>query len=1232
MDFTHLHCHSHYSLLDGLSKIEPLVQRVKDLNMHSVALTDHGVMYGAVEFYNTCRENSIKPILGLEAYIAPRSLKDKEGKTDADYFHLTLLAKNEAGYKNLIKLTTLAHLEGFYYKPRIDLESLKQYSEGLICLSGCQRGEIARAVMNYSTVDAERVLGKYLNIFGPNNLFIEVQRNSRTKDEKEAELNSRLVELAKKSVLPIVATADCHYIYPEDMVAQDVLVCIGTGKNTSDTDRLDMRGYDLSLKSPEKMSELFYDLPEAVTNTQVVEQLCNVELKIDQRYFPKVEIPFGSSSKEFLKQKTYTKAQEIYGSKQPNGQIPEEIQTRIDYELEIICKKDFDTYFLMVADVVEGAHRIGAITNTRGSAAGSIVGYILGITNVDPLYFELPFERFLTAHRPTPPDIDLDIADDRRDEAIAYITQKYGQDKVAQIITFGTMKARAGVRDVGRALGIPYSKCDRIAKMIPLGKQGFDMTLDKAIEMSAELKEARDQDPETRQILEIAKKLEGNARHASMHAAGIVITPTPLTDYMPLQKEPEGERIITQYDMYALDVNSNSKAIGVVKLDLLGIKNLSILEKTVELVKRRHNLDVDIYKLPHPDEKTFKLLSEGLTFGVFQLGSSGMTRYLKELKPSSIFDIMAMIALYRPGPMQFIEDFLKRKHNPNLIKYFDPAFEKILRRTYGILVYQDDLLTIAHDLAGYSWEEVDKFRKAVGKKIPEEMAKQKIKFIQGCMDTAGWTHTKASEIWNWIEPFAAYGFNKSHSASYAVVAYQTAYMKANFPVEFMTAVMTAESGDEEKIYEAVEECKVMGISILPPDVNTSFSDFTVVDSISKANNSTIRFGLNAIKNLGSDVINKIIEARKSNQQSANQPDSQSAVSDPSVASNFANASLDKKAMEDKQQSVISPHTTFATLQDFLLRTHVKNFNKRSWEALVKSGALDAFGERNQLLASTENILDYVREHFKSEEQGQVSLFGTSLNIGKLSLKKVEPASKEDKLAWEKEHLGMYVSAHPLDSYIKVLKYLTPIRELKNKSDNSPVVIGGIISKLRRTLTKKNDPMAFVGLEDSSGVCEVLVFPKIMEQALPFLETEKIVQISGRLSFNSTQKKSRYNNGKQPSHNQLETGENFSENSLGYSIIAEEIKELPKDVSYELALSEMEKEKQLVIVMQTLANLDELNAIKEVLKNFPGNMPVYLQVGSGGPVKKVKTQSFVSGQPALVEKLKTFNSIIKIDVF
>ncbi len=1048
MKFTHLHVHSHYSLLDGLSKIPELVGRAKELGMESLALTDHGVMYGVIPFYNACLEAGIKPIIGVEAYIAPRGLTDKSGKVDADYYHLTLLATNDIGYKNLLKLTTIAHIDGFYYKPRIDLEVLKQHSEGLIALSGCMRGEVARAIMNRTEAEAKTVLEKYLDIFGRDNFYIEIQRNSQQPDTQESQLTERLIKLARAEKLKLVATADCHYIHPEDAEAQDLLICIGTGRTVTDSDRMDMRGYDLSLKTAEQMAEKFADVPEAISNTMEVAAKCQLEIKTNQRYFPQVEVPAGKTTAEYLRELTNERAFALYSK---DGVMPEEVQKRIDYELDIIIKKGFDTYFLMVADVVEGAHKIGAITNTRGSAAGSIVGRALGITNVDPLYYQLPFERFLTAHRPTPPDIDLDIADNRRDEVIAYITQKYGQDKVAQIITFGTLMARAAVRDVGRAMGVPYAKCDQISKMIPFGKQGFHMTLDKALDLSTELKTAYDKDPETKRILDIAKKLEGGARHASVHAAGIVITPTNLTDYMPLQKEPDGDRVITQYDMYALDVNaSGEKALGVVKLDLLGIRNLSILEAAVKIAHARHGLNIDIANLPHPDKKTFKLLSEGHTFGVFQMGSSGITRYLMDLKPKSIFDIMAMIALYRPGPMGIIPEYIVRQHRPGKIEYFDPRMQEYLGRSLGLLVYQDDVLLTAINIAGYSWEEADKLRKAMGKKIPAEMAKQKEKFIKGCVANGMQPH-KAEELFALIEPFAAYGFGKAHAASYGIVSYQTAYMKANYTVEFMAALMTAESGDMPTIAEAVVECKTLGVQVLAPDVNESLANFTVIDE------KNIRFGLSAIKNLGSDVVDLIIEQRK-------------------LAGKFS------------------------SIEDFVNRVRTRNFNKKSWEALAKSGALDSLGERNQLLANTDVVLEFTRSQQKEAASNQTSLFGAELIAQpKLKLREVEPATKRERLAWEKELLGLYVSSHPMEEYReKFAEVAQPISYvIENKVKASTV--GGIVSRVQKIITKKGEPMAFIDLEDMGGLIEVLVFPSVLAKYPELIAEGKILLVKGKLS-------------------------------------------------------------------------------------------------------------------------------------
>ncbi len=1142
MSFAHLHCHSHFSLLDGLSKIEPLVERAKELGMDSLALTDHGVMYGAIEFFNTCKELGMRPIIGMEAYIAPRGMQDKEGKQDADYFHLTLLAQNFQGYQNLMQLTTLGHTEGFYYKPRIDRITLKKYSEGLIALSGCQRGEVARGVMNKSKVVAEETLAAYLDIFGTDRFFIELQRNARGGEErtKETELNTRLLDLAKRHDLRYSATADCHYIQESDAEAQDVLVCIGIGRTVGDTNRLDMRAHDLSLKSPEEMENLFSDIPEAVTFSQTIAETCNVDIPTNQRYFAQVELPQGKTAEQFLTESVWTKAGPIYGNER--GELSPEITERIQYELDIICQKGFAPYFIMVADIVEGAHSIGAITNTRGSAAGSIISRILNISTVDPIYYQLPFERFLTVYRPTPPDVDLDISDNRRDEAIEWITKRYGNDKVAQVITFGTMMARAAVRDVGRALGVAYGKCDRIAKMIPLGKQGFHMTLDKALDMNPELKQIYSQDPETKRILDVARKLEGCARHASIHAAALAITPTPLTDYTPLQKEPDGDRLITQYDMYALDVGAESHALGVVKMDLLGIRNLSILEEAVRLVESRHKVSIDIYNLPHPDPKTFKLLADGYTFGVFQLGSSGMTRYLKDLRPQNIFDVSAMIALYRPGPMGIIPEYIARRHNPNRVSYFDPRMKDYLERSLGLLVYQDDVLLTAINIAGYSWEEADKLRKAMGKKIPEEMAKQKVKFMDGCV-SGGMSHAQAAELFALIEPFAAYGFGKAHAASYSMVSYQTAYMKANFPVEFMAAVMTAESGDEDKIFAAVEECKNLVITILPPDVNESWGDFTVTDE------HTIRFGLNAIKNLGSDVVEKIKTVRGNDR--------------------------------------------FSSLEDFLTRCYTKNLNKKSWEALAKSGGLDAYGERGQLLANTEYVLDFLRNHFKAETSGQNSLFGKTLSVGKLTLKPAHPATTEEKLSWEKEHLGLYVSAHPLDTYQQVLKSFDRVKNFTEESIGRLVTLGGIITKLKRTITKKSEPMAFFSLEDSTGCVEVLVFPKVMQNALPFLAVDNIIQISGRLS----------------------------DKDGDFKLIADTIQTLPNDELYTMALSEMEKSKQIVIHVKSASTPDTLNRIKDVVVNNPGNAQVYVSMGTGSAAKTIKTRTQVRISDELVTALK-----------
>jgi DNA polymerase III subunit alpha len=1044
--FVNLHVHSHFSLLDGLPQIGALVEYAKKNNASALALTDHGAMYGAVEFYKKAKASGIKPIIGMEAYLAVDSMEDKRPKTDHDYFHLVLLVKDLNGYKNLMRLATKGHLEGYYYRPRIDRQILKDCSEGLIALSGCMRGEIPRALFNSDLRQAKNLVAQYKDIFG-DDFYLEIQRLNSTDQEysrKERQLNERLIELSNETGVPLVATTDSHYLERFDAEAQDLLLCVGMGKTVSDTDRLDMRHTDLSLKTGAEMERLFADIPEAVSNTALVAEKCNLEIPLNERYFPDFPVPEGYDANAYLRKLAYEGLAEKpdYRGK-GEAELPEEVRQRMDYELGIIITKNYSGYFLVVADFVNWAREKGIIATTRGSAAGSLVSYAIGITNINPLSYRLPFERFLNPMRPSPPDIDMDFADNRRDEVIAYVTQKYGEDKVAQIVTFGTMMARAAVRDMGRALGIPYVKCDRIAKMIPIGKQGFHMTIKKALEISPELKEVYDKDPETNNLIELSMKVEGAARHASVHAAGLVISPTPLTDYTPLQRDQNG-KVITQYEMHSCE------DVGLVKMDFLGIRNLSILGNTVEIVKHAKKIDVDLQNIPLDDKKTFKLLAAGKTMGLFQLGGSGMTRYLKELGPTNIFDIMAMISLYRPGPLESIPEYIRRKHNPKLVTYSDPKMKEILSMSHGIITYQDDVLLVAIEIAGYTWEEADKLRKAMGKKIPKEMAAQKEKFVQGCIDHSKYNESQAENLWHLIEPFAAYGFNKAHAASYSIVAYQTAYMKANYPVEFMAALMTAEAGDPETVADAVEECRLMGIKVLPPDINESLANFTVIDE------QHIRFGLNAIKNLGSDVIGETISQRK----------------------------LGGK---------------FGDLEDFLVRQTTRNFNKKSWESLVKSGAMDAFGERAVLLANTELVLEFSRQKQKQAESRQTSLFaGGAVPKEKLKLREVEKATKKEMLSWEKELLGLYVSAHPLNDYEKILeKVAKSVKSLG--SVRGSVVIGGIITKVQQILTRKGDQMAFLMLEDLSGTVEVIAFPNLYQKCRHLIAPDRIVLISGKVS-------------------------------------------------------------------------------------------------------------------------------------
>jgi DNA polymerase-3 subunit alpha len=1061
--FIHLHTHSHYSLLNALPKIKDLVKTAKKLEMPSLALTDAGSMYGAIEFYKTCVKEEIKPIIGVDFYVSARTRLDKQGGIDNRRSRLVLLAKNDVGYKNIIKLVTDSYIEGFYYKPRLDHELMEKYSDGLVCIIPHFSGETSFALKNADTEKAENLLSWYKKTYGNENVFLEITHHPEI--DGQIELKEKIIKLGKDTETQLVAAHDVYYLSPEDKKARDTLVQVNSHSDFSDREQREGSD-DFSFISSEKAEDYFKDTPEALENTLKIAEMCNLEITLgkDAWKFPNFIVESGLSHDEELKRITYL------GIEKRNIEKTDDAVVRIEYELEIIKNKGYAQYFLVVADLLKFASENNIYTNIRGSVAGSIVTYLTGITKVNPLEYKLPFERFLNPERPSAPDIDMDFADNRRDEVIDYVRNKYGKDNVAQIGTFGTMMARGACRDVARALGYPLPLADKIAKLVPIGAQGFPMTLKRALDEVAELKELYNNDKDTRAIIDMAQKIEGCARHISVHAAGVVISPTPLTDYVPLQYDSKGDnKIITQYDMNSV----GEDGVGLLKFDFLGIKNLSILADAVERVKKIENIEIDIEAIPLDDKKTYEMLARGETIGLFQLNGSGMTKYLKELKPTVIHDINAMVALYRPGPLDMIPEYIDRKHHPEKIKYLDPRMKDYLDQSYGVITYQDDVMLTAINLAGYSWLEADKLRKAMGKKIPKEMEAQKEKLLSGFVEH-GLTEKKAQTLWKLIEPFAAYGFNKAHAASYGRVSYQTAYMKANFPAIYMSAVLTADSGDVEKIGEFINECKKMGIPVLPPSINESFSDFTVVKTKGADVHSTsedrdkIRFGLTTIKNFGRGISSVITAERKARGK-------------------------------------------FTSLSNFLERVIDKNLNKKSLEALIKTGSLHEFGDRGVLLANIENILKYNKE-VSTKNQNQDSLFGifdgSSENkiMEAFTLLPAEPATMKDKLEWEKDLLGLYISGHPLDKYRTVLeKQKISIKRIKDipntESAEAEAIksqidagqpIGGIIEEVREIMTKNNEPMAFIKIADFTGSIDAVVFPKTYAQMKSSIMPDKCI--------------------------------------------------------------------------------------------------------------------------------------------
>ncbi|MEZ4156936.1 MAG: DNA polymerase III subunit alpha [Candidatus Paceibacterota bacterium] len=1041
--FVHLHTHSHYSLLDGMSKIPDLVAKVKEYGMDSVAITDHGNMYAAVEFYKEAKKQGIKPILGVEAYIAPGDCREKSGgKDERTYYHLILLAKNNTGWENLLKLVTVSYLEGYYYKPRMDKELLKKHSEGIIALSGCLGGELSQLLLREQYDQAKTVAKEYKEIF-KDGYYIEIGHHPEIEDA--VKVLPKLIDLGKELGIPLVATKDSHYLNEDDRPVHDILLAIQTGQTMNDEKRFYLEGY-YHLAPPEEMQKLFKATPEAIENTVKIAEQCDVELNLGRILLPKFETPDGTPAKEYLRAQVEEKKTNRY------PEVTEKVRHRIDHELKIIEEMGFPDYFLIVADFVNWAKDRGiAIGPGRGSAAGSIVSYILGITNLDPLKYDLLFERFLNPHRNEMPDIDIDIADIRKDEVYGYLEEKYGKEHVAHIITFGTMAARAAIRDVGRALDIDYSFCDQLAKLIP-----FQKDLSEALEIVKELKELYDSDERAKRIIDAALKLEGVARHASIHACGVVISEQPLVKYLPLQLSPQKDNVtVTQFAMKEVE------ALGLLKMDLLGLSNLTTIENTLRIEKDLSGEDLDIEGLELTDKKTFSLLQKGDTTGVFQLESGGMRRYLKELKPSEFEDIIAMVALYRPGPMELIPSYIARKHGKEQVKFIHPSLKPILGNTYGIGIYQEQMLRIAADLAGFSLAEADTLRKAIGKKIQELLDEQQEKLIKGLVAN-GIELKTAKAIWELFPPFARYGFNRSHAAAYALIAYQTAYLKANYPLSFTTALFNGSGGDTDRISFLIDESKKTGIEVLPPDINKSSANFS--PDLSDKTSMKIRFGLDAIKGLGTPIVQAIVEERNRQGEYKNFP-------------------------------------------DFINRVTHKDLNKKSLEALTKSGALDSFGiNRNTILSNMEEIVKFSQRLKKGQNAKQSGLFGESFNTPSaesLQLKEAPPLDPSQKLSWEKELLGLYVSDHPLKTKKEIIEKVkpTPIGQVvKERSTTGGYRIAGLITRTKAIITKSNKSMVFAKIEDLTDSIELVVFPDLYEKTKELWEEGKIIALVGKVSL------------------------------------------------------------------------------------------------------------------------------------
>ncbi len=1066
-DFVHLHNHTHHSVLDGLTKINDLVDKVKEFGMEAAAVTDHGTMSGVLDYYKTAKKAGIKPILGIETYVAARSRFDRDPARDKQRFHLTVLAMNETGFHNLMRLSTQANLEGFYYKPRIDHDLLEELNEGLIVMSGCASGEVGEALRNDDYVKAREIAQWYKSVFG-DRYYLELQDHGHPKSnthwDVQAKINEGLKKLAKDLGIEMVVTCDGHYLTHDYQDAHEILLCVGTGSYLNDTNRMSLKDFELHLTDPRDIIEHWGDeLPEAITNTKKVADRCNVDIELGKILIPKYPLPEGENEHSYLLKLVYQGLAQRYNgvsadevvAQTPDQIIPtlaDDVRERAEMELGVMANMGYEGYFLIVQDFINWGKSQGIVFGPgRGSAAGSIVAYALNITDLDPLKYGLLFERFLNPDRISMPDIDVDIQDTRRDEVIEYCANKYGKDRVSNIVTFGKMAARAAVRDVARVLEVPYAESDRLAKMVPPPAQGRHIPLAVSVREDADLKQEYETNPTAKQVFDYAIQLEGTIRSHGVHACGVVIAPDELVKYIPLEQAQKGV-VATQFPMGEVE------DLGLLKMDFLGLSNLSIINNAMRIIRKAYGDTIDLSTLPLDDEETYKLFQRGDTTGVFQLESAGMKRYLRALKPTRFEDIIAMVALYRPGPMQFIDSFIRRKHGQEEITYLHPGMKNSLENTYGILVYQEQFMQISKEWCGFTGGQADTLRKAVGKKKIDLMKKVKPEFVEGAVKVGGATRETAETFWSQLEEFANYCFNKSHAACYGLIAYWTAYLKAHYPDAFMAALMTSDHDDVDRLAIEITECKHMGITVLNPDVNESYAEFAVVPGENK-----IRFGMTAVKGVGVGAVEEIVN------------------------------------MRDRDGE-------FASVEDFAKRVSTSKCNKRVWESLIKSGGFDALGDRSDLLFNLEAILAFAGKLQKEALSGQTDLFGSLADSSEQIIPSIDiktaptKYTDKEKLMWERELIGLYISAHPLDAYDTFFAEQTiPLRQVTPQIDGQNVVIGGLITRLRTIMTKSGGKMAFVGIEDKTGEGEVIVFPKLYQQLGAQLQQDVVVKISGKIS-------------------------------------------------------------------------------------------------------------------------------------